>query len=715
MGEKYKDLMAGGVITAAFLIAHFFGLTGVTLQFILFFAVFFPAHALGRRLFRYAGTLTASVLGASVFLAIFSLLETAAFYLGLRLGTQTDFYALLGGMVVSYAGLIVINEPEAEKAPAHERLNLSWSGKIFLALAIAGLLGAATFAIHAAVLAATTDSIRTPWPLLPPGMLLALSALWLGTLLILRLSGKTWLGYAASGLAFFSTLSLTPLIYKIGFGFDGFLHVAAEKILLTTGFLSPKPLYYMGQYVFTNWLARVLDLPVENIDRWLVPLAAACLIPLALYAVRRAFGGHYAAALLFLLPLSALVATTPQSFAYVLGLTALILCLGVNEKNIHPAAPLALALWSAAAHPLAGIPLFFVCAAVLLARLKSKLALVLGYFSALLSALAVPLMFYVLGLRGGTPIHWNFSKLFAAQPWLDFFGAFNPYLSNHFALWAGWANAVALALPALLLLAAVIQIVRCKDASRHTALILASAAVALYLSAALLKNLGEFSFLIDYERGNYADRLAILGSLILALAAWPLISDLIDRALEATPLPSAAFLALFLSVAAAASYLALPRHDALTVGRGWSTGLTDIEAVRSIERDAEGAPYTVLADQSVSAAAVRELGFKRYAGDVFFYPIPTGGALYEIFLGMTYNDPSRDLAAEAGALGQSKIVYVVLNDYWWKAESTAEALSALADDEWSLGATDQGLGHSAKIYKFDLSKPSKRAANSAGS
>ena len=95
-------------------------------------------------------------------------------------------------------------------------------------------------------------------------------------------------------------------------------------------------------------------------------------------------------------------------------------------------------------------------------------------------------------------------------------------------------------------------------------------------------------------------------------------------------------LAFVVAIGTALSYNALPRHDALVTGRGWSTGAADQEAVKLIEYDADGKPYTVLANQSVSAAAVDLLGFKRYSttndGDVFFYPIPTGGPLYETFL-----------------------------------------------------------------------------------
>ena len=44
-------------------------------------------------------------------------------------------------------------------------------------------------------------------------------------------------------------------------------------------------------------------------------------------------------------------------------------------------------------------------------------------------------------------------------------------------------------------------------------------------------------------------------------------------------------------------------------------------------------PYAVPArTRARRRRAVREFGFKRYVDDVFYYPIPTGGPLYEQFL-----------------------------------------------------------------------------------
>ena len=98
-------------------------------------------------------------------------------------------------------------------------------------------------------------------------------------------------------------------------------------------------------------------------------------------------------------------------------------------------------------------------------------------------------------------------------------------------------------------------------------------------------------------------------------------------------------------------------------------------------------PYIVLADQAVSAAALRELGFKQYfrsndksiAEQIFFYPIPTGGALYQYYLKMVYESPSRQIAEEAAKLAGVDKVYLVINDYWFDSASLIAKAKQTAD------------------------------------
>jgi hypothetical protein len=90
----------------------------------------------------------------------------------------------------------------------------------------------------------------------------------------------------------------------------------------------------------------------------------------------------------------------------------------------------------------------------------------------------------------------------------------------------------------------------------------------------------------------------------------------------------------------------------------------------------------VLADQQVSAAAIKEFGFaKYYQNGIFYYPVPTGGPLYPFYLDMVYESPSRQTIFAAMDLAGVRESYFVLNKYWW-AFPKILAEAKLSADSW---------------------------------
>jgi hypothetical protein len=667
--------------------------------FLMLVTLLFGAYLLGTRLVPLRSWIASMAPGFVLALAIQSVLQTILYYANSSLGASTDLWSLGGTAFICHlVAYLLPDRTDGQTSEEEEPLRLfSSRGLIGICLAL-GALATSSWAIRAAARAATLESIRTPWPLLPDRMLWAIAAGWIALALSLWLVRSRLFAGLNAALAILPTLATIPLIYRIGYGFDGFLHIASEKILLATGTLSPKPLYYIGQYVFTTWLARLSHLPITDIDRWLVPTLAAILLPLAVYLAlpeRRNAAGFL---VLGLAPLGAFIATTPQSLAYLLGLVAIFFAIGVTSRRIHPLTSFFLVAWSITVHPLAGIPFAFVVIALTTSHIPSpSFARAVRILAIVMTGAAIPLLFLVIGMKGGTTIHWNLGSLLSIDPWRDRLASFLPYVGNRFVLWPAWASLAARALPLILLILAI--------ASRRYVLVWS--AVALWVSGTILKTTGDFAFLIDYERGNYADRLNTLALLCLIPAAMPAIESLVEKARRTPLITRLTFLTLFVGIASGLAYDALPRNDALVTGRGWSTSQHDLEAVRLIDRDADGREYTVLANQSVSAAAVATLGFKRYAGDVFFYPIPTGGPLYELYLRMTYNEPSRDTARDAALLGKTDLVYVVVNEYWWRAPQLAESLAAIANRDWDIGTGK------VRVYRFDTSTPSSASTTTS--
>ncbi|MFA6429713.1 MAG: hypothetical protein WCV84_04430 [Patescibacteria group bacterium] len=694
----------------------------LALGYTLFVFLYF-SHRFGKHLSPSLPPTLSWLIGALTLLATQSIVQTLWYYAGWRLDQASDAYTLacallllipclflpdatpaqdrplavgeepLVPVAVSFIDQHTPTPPSTTEHPNHTLRRWPW---LLLLAACSGI--AALFFLRVAWLSGTTESIRAPWALMPAGTFAAIAIMSIAGWIAAHRQAQPWL------LALLATGALAPvffftiLIYQSGFGFDGFLHRASETILLYTGTLHPKPFYYIGQYVFTTWFARLFDLPLHGIDLALVP-SMGLLLPWILFA---SFRKHLRIAwmlpgLLILLPLTAFITTTPQSFAYLIGLMALILA---TTDEVNPLPSLTLALWSVAIHPLAGLPLLG--ATILMAWIRWQihhhrrpLRSWLTWLVIIGTCAVIPGAFFLLGQQSGTQVAWS-TAVFRDLSYFvqSLLTLLNPPTS-HAALWADWASVMGFLQPIALLLLAILGIA--KDTTHRAEWIAATVlGLGMALAGYLLRACGDFAFLIDYERSNYADRLFLLSSLFLLLPALVGLATAMARGLRGSPIPSATLLLFLAAWSSAHIYNAFPKHDAATISRGWSVGQADKEAVRWIDMDANHVPYTVLANQSVSAAAIEAFGFKRYAQDIFYYPIPTGGPLYQVFLKTAFGHPTASTIAEAGRLGQSKRVYVVMNDYWWDVGRMNEELSAIANSERSI---QQGK---VIVYRFDL-------------
>ncbi|MFZ6015923.1 MAG: hypothetical protein ACOYUZ_06265 [Patescibacteria group bacterium] len=702
MGERTLDAIAGIIFVLMILGMEYINFDfSYAKPFFWVFAILFHSYIFGKNCFPQRRWPLTIPLGFLLLMAVQSFAQTLWFYIGAPLGGLADAWSLAIAMAAAHFSgvtsedVILLNAPPVPPPPEWDRRKVI----ITIILAAASIMSLAYIGISAWQ-AGTMESIRTPWPLLPKGILPAIAILWIAAALSALYVENIIFSTFHAILALLGTLIIAPLIYSIGFGFDGFLHVAGQKVLALTGELNPKPMYYMGQYVFVTWLYRALQIPLAELNRWLVPVATSLLLPISLsFAYDRLAPNAFAVLMLAMLPLGMFVGSTPQGFAMLIGLMALILALGASEKHIRMSAPIWLGLWAITIHPLAGIPLMTITVAILLYRSSSVVISKFSWPLAVLSGLTIPLVFF-LGSKftASLNIEWNLAYITQWSTWAGTLLGLVPWIGNHFVLWPAWSSLINATIPALALALIVLIFLLPAKIKTRTALLLISAA-SLILASGLLENASDFTFLIHYERGDYAARLLQLAIFVLLIAAVPAVIQIFAKLKSTVPVAGLLVIIFLGAVGAANAHNALPRHDAVQASRGWSTGKYDIEAVRWIDRYAKGAKYTVLANQSVSAASVLEFGFKRYTQkNIFYYPIPTGGELYNVYLKMTYEDPSLDTVRDAARLGESDLVFVVINDYWWRAEELNEKISALADDEWDIG---EGK---VKIYVFNTAK-----------
>jgi hypothetical protein len=574
-----------------------------------------------------------------------------------------------------------------------------------------GLIILIWFEFEILATASTELSIRSPWDEVPRlfFIIFFLITLLCLSLTIGRLVEKAIL-LPAMGLSLLAT-TVAVTVYSIGFGFDSFIHQATESHIFAYGEMTPKPFYYLGQYALVTVLARLVGGHVVTIDAWLVPTAFSLVLPLAYWSLRRSFNWSSsicAAACLPLLalPLASFIVTTPQGLANILLLlTSFVLLASAISTVVPKWIPVLLALATVTAHPLAGAPLFiFVLMIIYLdaSRGLRRLPEIRWTFFiklTILAGIALPLMFIINSRFSGAEVILDQETIRTLVAIIEELK--NPELqTRRFSstldlvyFWrttrtVSWAT---MGLAGLLLLWLMGRRI-VNERQRETSIAFAAGALAFLANYILLRIWIRFPFLIEYERTNYADRLAELTLFILAPLALYTFGRLLQHLrTNWFPMLNTGLILLLAAIITANIYLAYPRRDKYESSRGWSTGNSDLKTVSAIDEDANN-NYVVLANQSVAAAAIHQLGFKKYfvkedgqrSEPIFFYPIPTGGPLYQIFLEANDNYGTREAIKPAFDLTSAETVYYVVNHYWWQAQQIIIKAKHEADTWWSI-------------------------------
>jgi hypothetical protein len=556
---------------------------------------------------------------------------------------------------------------------------------------------------------ATEKAARSPWDIAPAHFLpvFALLALLIaGSAIGGWLRGAAPWGLAALGLV---AVSVALKTYAVGFGFDPFIHRATESAIVQYGLISPKPFYYLGQYALVTLAARVTGWAVGPIDSWLVPALFAAALPLAWWSMRRTLkvscgGASWAALSLLALPLGSFIMTTPQGVADTLAvMTAfLVLPAAVGSFPVWPSALAGLTVVSV--HPITGIPVMVMVVAVTLSRRVSRLSprwrVRLGAALAFAGAASLPALFIANSYLSGTVVSFDPTPLW--KPWLIWQRLvvespprrlYSPLLDFAYT-WLSARNAV-------LLLA--IGLGAYPLAKRRALWPFAVGGGSAAFAYILLKAFLGFDFLISYERDNYANRLWPIALLLLSPVIASAVAFGTERLRRQTAVIKITASILLVGTTVSSVYLAYPRRDRHDPSRGWSTSRLDIEAVRLIEKDAGNDTYAVLANQSVSAAAIGEFGFAgRYVKDpytpeseLYFYPVPTSSPLYDNFLAMNQAKGHRRLADFTLNWLKVDHLYYVVSSYWYESGSIVPLARKQADAFWN-------LKNDIFIFKYDF-------------
>lgn len=549
------------------------------------------------------------------------------------------------------------------------------------------------------------QSLISPWQVVPSKFFVfyILASLFLIFTLTREYLSKTikLIGLSAH---YFLSFSVAIIVYKISYGFDPFIHQATIELIADQGLVEPKPFYYLGEYSLIVIAHKLSGLSIYSLNKFLVPLLSAVFLPWGIitlsYSQKTTWLKDFKDSWLYIITLFSLIIgfspfiiTTPQSLSYLFLILAIIL--GLSGKHILW--PLILSLTALAVHPLTGLPAFGWLGFLMLEKygykLKNyyKLTLKIIWFIANVLVLPSALLFsghnnlkefslhYTNLLSSGKNIFMGLSLAGTENIWLNTLYLFS---SNH-SLWI-----------LLLILTGIFIYYKSKQRGLYNSLILSSSSLAL---AYLLAKLINFNNIIGYEQGEFANRLLIL----IIIFSLPFITLALIHLASLIEKKSWTDKTIWLSIGllwlSASLYSSYPRFDNYFNSRGYSTSLNDIKAVRLISEIAEN-PYIVLANQQVSAAALKELGFHNYhsgpQGKIFFYPIPTGGPLYQYYLDMVYKNPDRETMAKARNLAGVKESYFVVNKYWHQSAQIIAEAKISADDWKTIG------GDEIYIFKY---------------
>ncbi len=629
----------------------------------------------------------------SILLALLIIFSAIVYYL-YALNTQGVFLSI----ILSIISLIIINKfgilPKINIIQNNNHQTPDFNPqKIKLFIIYGAFLLASVFEL---ISASSGRSLISPWEVVNKSFFLFyfFSALML-IILVVRTDIKNNLKLFLIGAQYFLSLAIAAIVYKVGYGFDPFIHKAAMEIIDQNGIILPKTPYYIGQYGLILALHKIFNISIYLLNKFLVPIAAACLLPSIIYNFFKtlkikdtsfSFAPFIGTIFLLIFTFPLFIVSTPQNFSYLFIIISI--ATGLTDKNPWRATIFSFA--TAAIHPISGIPAIIWSSWLVFKKYQTKLSIKnsklisAGILSG--SAILLPVALFITSGGKLNNLHFNISSFISpAYDVLKFFsaGSENWLLNLTYFLFYNYK---------LIILILIISglILFYKKLNQHPALVEklstwrgllsigASLIVAFFLSSQI-----NFNQLIAYEQSDYNNRILTIITIFfipfLAIAVNWLIYKIIFLK---NNLITVIWITIGLIFMTSSLYLAYPRFDKYFNSRGYSTSTLDLEAVTKIDKGTNN-NYIVLANQQVSAGALRLLGFNHYyqsaIGDIYFYPIPTGGALYQYYLDMVYQKPDRETMLTAMNLAGVDESYLVINKYWYESGKIINAAKLTAD------------------------------------
>ncbi len=495
---------------------------------------------------------------------------------------------------------------------------------------------------------------------------------------------------------FFLISSLGIILYRLGYGYDSFIHQATIDKIATLGTIKPRLLLYTGQYGLTFFFSQIFNISLSAANKLLLPLLFSFLWPTSLYYGLR-YGLKWPVKISYLATLLSLiigfnfaVMTTPQGLAFLFLAIFIFLLPELNKKNIHISFAYLIALMSLTIHPLVGIPLFLFVILLNLNIKKTKhLIDKISYFILIfISSLSLPSFFIIYNILKGQDLNeiLTFNTSFFSLP---FFFAKQSYswpldLIHNLGMNKSWIFVI-LTLIGLYYITKYKKLLIFKN---HLLFI-----YLLFINLIITKLFLSFNMQINYEQDIYTERITFMIALIslpfLLSTFYFWFNSLLknkNNYQEKILLTIISTLLISTSI-----YFSYPLYTKYKNSKSFNVTATDIKTVQLIEKHASGKPYIVLANQMLGAAAIKEFGFANYYNDNFYYSMPLGlNNIYQNYLKMIEIKASKEEALKAMNKAQVDKLYFVVNNYWHSAKKArTEALESSLDHI----LVDQGVNY----------------------
>lgn len=578
----------------------------------------------------------------------------------------------------------------------NEEKKVSWSmeSKLYLAISLLGN----TWLILLFLLNRYDGALTSPWLVLPSSIFVIYFITTLALLFFLR-SRPHKTSVFVIVYHFFITFSVASIVYANGFGFDPFVHRAAQDVIFLDGALTNPSLLYSGQYALIPALAKLLALPLKLIDIWLVPLLASVLIPFAAYyglgakKERKLF--LLVIPLLLLIPYLHFIFTVPYHISVLLFVIVLLLLPRYKEGRMIWLISM-MSLLALFMHPLLGVPMIILSLILIgLKYLEKKYHGVIYALGFLGFAFGLPLAFAFYNLSIGENAFANLNPFLNIEIFYSLF--MDPYAIPGLSAPLFWEILYWYPHYFVYILFISAFLIGYWFSKKEAKLkeywkILISLVVGLGIAIFLISTLFVFKDIIEFEQSEFALRLASIWVFI------PLPFALIWLSKQKWvhhPL----LLIIFAGALTISFYMSYPQTNPKAVLSGESVSSADIEAVQFIEKTAEK-DHFVLSNQMTAAAALQELGFALYLDkmgkNVLWYPLPTGGELNQFYTEMTYELPRREVMAQAAAFTKTDLGYFLVYEYWPGAKVLKDAASKEADAIYEI---DEGV---ITIFEYRL-------------